>query len=66
MTVLPSAGSLQALRRLGRSQAVEFYIACGNPLLIRPKRNDKRLQKAGVPRDRPRAIAHANSAAENS
>jgi CHAT domain-containing protein len=42
VTLLPSVGSLQALRRLGPSQAAEPYIAFGNPLLIGPNGNDKR------------------------
>jgi CHAT domain-containing protein len=42
VTVLPSVGSLQALRRLGPSQAREPYIAFGNPLLLGPSGNDKR------------------------
>jgi CHAT domain-containing protein len=42
VTVLPSVGSLQALRKLSPSQAVESYIAFGNPLLIGPDGNDKR------------------------
>src|SRR5262249_37507441 len=32
ITVLPSVGSLQALRKLGPSQAAEPYIGFGNPL----------------------------------
>jgi CHAT domain-containing protein len=40
--VLPSVGSLQALRRLGPSQAREPYIAFGNPLLLGPWGSDKR------------------------
>jgi CHAT domain-containing protein len=42
ITVLPSVGSLQALRKLGPSQASEPYIAFGNPLLVGPDGNDKR------------------------
>ena len=42
VTVLPSVGSLQALRHLGRSQAAEFYIAFGNPLLAGADGTDKR------------------------
>jgi CHAT domain-containing protein len=34
VTVVPSVGSLQALRQLGPSQAREPYIAFGNPLLV--------------------------------
>src|SRR5262249_12366375 len=42
VTVLPSVGSLQALRRLGPSQAREPYVALGNPLLLGPLASDKR------------------------
>jgi len=42
VTVLPSVGSLQALRKLGPSQAAEPYIAFGNPLLAGPSGSDKR------------------------
>jgi len=42
VTVLPSVGSLQALRKLGPSQAAEPYIAFGNPLLTGPNGSDKR------------------------
>jgi CHAT domain-containing protein/tetratricopeptide (TPR) repeat protein len=42
VTVLPSVGSLQALRRLGPSQAREPYIGFGNPLLLGPSGTDKR------------------------
>jgi hypothetical protein len=42
VTVLPSVGSLQALRRLAPSQAKEPYIAFGNPLLLGPSGNDRR------------------------
>jgi hypothetical protein len=41
VTVLPSVGSLQALRRLGRA-SIEPYIAFGNPLLVGPNGDDKR------------------------
>ena len=57
VTVLPSVGSLQALRELGPSQAAEPYIAFGNPLLLGPSGNDRRawgkqrcLQEAAPPR----------------
>jgi hypothetical protein len=36
VTVLPSVGSLQALRELPPSQAREPYIGFGNPLLVGP------------------------------
>jgi CHAT domain-containing protein/Tfp pilus assembly protein PilF len=42
ITVLPSVGSLQVLRRIGPSQAKEPYIAFGNPLLVGPDGNDMR------------------------
>jgi CHAT domain-containing protein/Tfp pilus assembly protein PilF len=42
VTVLPSVGSLQALRKLGPSHAAEPYIAFGNPLLMGPSGSDKR------------------------
>ena len=42
VTVLPSVGSLRALRQLGPSLAREPYIAFGNPLLLGPSGNDKR------------------------
>jgi CHAT domain-containing protein/tetratricopeptide (TPR) repeat protein len=42
VTVLPSVGSLQALRKLGPSQAAEPYIAFGDPLLTGPSGSDKR------------------------
>jgi CHAT domain-containing protein len=42
VTVLPSVGSLQALRQLPPSQAREPYIAFGNPLLLGASGNDKR------------------------
>ena len=42
VTVLPSVGSLQALRKLAPSQAKKPYIAFGNPLLVGPSGNDKR------------------------
>jgi CHAT domain-containing protein/Tfp pilus assembly protein PilF len=41
VTVLPSVGSLQALRQLPPSQAQEPYIAFGNPLLLGPNGADK-------------------------
>ncbi|HSR81517.1 MAG TPA: CHAT domain-containing tetratricopeptide repeat protein, partial [Hyphomicrobiaceae bacterium] len=41
VTVLPSVGSLQALRRLPPSQAHEPYIAFGNPLLLGAAGNDR-------------------------
>ena len=40
-TVLPSVGSLQALRRLPASQATSPYIAFGNPLLLGSNGDDK-------------------------
>jgi CHAT domain-containing protein/tetratricopeptide (TPR) repeat protein len=42
VTVLPSVGSLQALRKLGSSQAAEPYLAFGNPLLTGHSGSDKR------------------------
>src|SRR5262249_51553281 len=42
VTMLPSVGSLQALRKLAPSQAKEPYIAFGNPLLLGPSGNDRR------------------------
>jgi CHAT domain-containing protein len=42
VTILPSVGSLQALRKLGPSQATEPYIAFGNPLLLGPSGSDRR------------------------
>ena len=42
VTVLPSVSSLQALRKLGPSQATEPYIAFGNPLLLGVWGTDKR------------------------
>jgi CHAT domain-containing protein len=42
VTVLPSVGSLQALRQLPPSQAREPYMAFGNPLLLGANGNDKR------------------------
>jgi CHAT domain-containing protein len=42
VTVLPSVGSLQALRKLGPSQATEPYIAFGNPLLLGASGRDRR------------------------
>ena len=41
ITILPSVGSLQALRQLPPSQAREPYIAFGNPLLLGRSGNDK-------------------------
>jgi hypothetical protein len=41
VTVLPSVGSLQALRRLGPSQAVAPYIGIGNPLLLGGNGDDR-------------------------
>ena len=34
VTVLPSVGRLQALRKLSRSRAAQPYNAFGNPLLV--------------------------------
>jgi CHAT domain-containing protein/phage tail protein X len=42
VTVLPSVGSLRALRRLDPSQASEPYVAFGNPLLLGASGADKR------------------------
>ena len=41
ITILPSVGSLQALRQLPPSQANEPYIAFGNPLLLGRSGTDK-------------------------
>jgi D-alanyl-D-alanine dipeptidase/CHAT domain-containing protein/Tfp pilus assembly protein PilF len=41
VTVLPSVGSLQALRRLGPSRAAEPYIGFGNPLLLGASGTDR-------------------------
>jgi CHAT domain-containing protein/tetratricopeptide (TPR) repeat protein len=41
ITILPSVGSLQALRQLPPSRAREPYIAFGNPLLLGRSGNDK-------------------------
>src|SRR5262249_50164035 len=41
VTVLPSVGSLQALRQLPPSMASQPYIAFGNPLLLGPSGIDK-------------------------
>jgi CHAT domain-containing protein/tetratricopeptide (TPR) repeat protein len=41
ITVLPSVGSLQALRQLPPSQAREPYIGFGNPLLLGASSNNK-------------------------
>ena len=38
ITILPSVGSLQALRQLPPSQAREPYIAFGNPVLLGRRR----------------------------
>src|SRR5262249_39065912 len=42
VTVLPSVGSLQALRKVPPSHAKEPYIAFGNPLLLGPGGNARR------------------------
>jgi CHAT domain-containing protein len=42
VSVLPSVGSLQVIRKLGPSQAAKPYIAFGNPLLLGPSGKDKR------------------------
>jgi CHAT domain-containing protein len=52
VTVLPSVGSLQALRKLPPSLAREPYIAFGNPLLDGPNGTDKRAwDKQRCPQD---------------
>ena len=65
ITVLPSVGSLQALRKLPPSQAKEPYIAFGNPLLGAEDDEQAKLARAKqkCPQDldslRQRAVAAA-------
>src|SRR5262249_39923656 len=64
VTVLPSVGSLQALRRLGPSQAVEPYIAFGNPLLGGRYGTDKRAWEKQTCNEQPAAMRVANAKGE--
>ena len=64
VTVLPSVSSLQALRRLGPSQAREPYVAFGNPLLLGASGADKRAwDKQRCPRTTSVSVAEAKGIA---
>ena len=61
--MLPSVGSLQALRKLGPSQAADPYIAFGNPLLLGPSGNDKSAWDKQRCRQQPGSARVAESGA---
>jgi CHAT domain-containing protein len=65
VTVLPSVGSLQALRKLGPSQAAEPYIAFGNPLLLGASGSDRRAWDKQTCRQpvKPTQVAEAKAIA---
>ena len=63
VTVLPSVGSLQALRKLAPSQAQEPYIAFGNPLLDGGAADRERAMQARAKHERARRISRARACA---
>ena len=56
ITMLPSVGSLQALRKLGPSQAKEPYLAFGNPLLDGGPADQERARQAVAKQKCPQGL----------
>jgi CHAT domain-containing protein/tetratricopeptide (TPR) repeat protein len=54
ISVLPSVGSLQAVRKLARSQAPEPYIGFGNPLFEGRPGDERHARRAAEARDKQR------------